>query len=138
MSRRDLFHDSVRHALEKEGWTITDDPLSINWGEATLKIDLGAERLLAAERGNEKIAIEIKSFARRSAISEFHTALGQFIGYRLALRSKEPERVLFLGVPIEAYNDFLMTEYAQTVIKEESLRLVVYDPVKEVIISWTK
>lgn len=27
MARRDKFHDAVRHALEKEDWVITDDPL---------------------------------------------------------------------------------------------------------------
>lgn len=54
MSKRDLFHYAVRHALERDGWTITDDPLRIEWGGATIKIDLGAERLLAAEREGEK------------------------------------------------------------------------------------
>ncbi|MCA9998979.1 MAG: hypothetical protein KDE56_24620, partial [Anaerolineales bacterium] len=39
MSRRGIFHHSVRHALEKEGWIVTDDPLKIDWGGATIKID---------------------------------------------------------------------------------------------------
>ncbi len=29
---RDLFHNIVRSALEKDGWIITDDPLSIRCG----------------------------------------------------------------------------------------------------------
>jgi hypothetical protein len=62
MAARDLFHQAVRAALEKEGWTITHDPLAIPYGATTLYIDLGAERLLAAERGNERIAVEIKSY----------------------------------------------------------------------------
>jgi XisH protein len=33
MARRDLFHDTVRNALEKEGWVITDDPLGFKIGE---------------------------------------------------------------------------------------------------------
>ena len=138
MSKRDLFHDAVRHALEKDGWTITDDPLRIEWGGATIKIDLGAERLLAAERDDEKIAVEIKSFASNSPISEFHTALGQFIGYRRVLRDEQPERVLFLGVPVDAYEEFLSTEYAQSLIDEEAVTLIVYDPINEVIVKWKK
>lgn len=65
-----------------------------------MEIDLGAERLLAAEREGEKIAVEVKSFlAHTSAISTFHTALGQFINYRAALRQEEPNRALYLAVP---------------------------------------
>jgi hypothetical protein len=79
MSAKDLFHNTVRHALEKDGWTITHDPLPMQVGRVEMYIDLGAERLIAAERGTEKIAVEIKSFARSSEISEFHTTLGQFL-----------------------------------------------------------
>lgn len=61
MARRDIFHNAVRIALEKEGWTVTDDPLRIDWGGATIKIDLGAERLLAAERGNEKLRLRSRA-----------------------------------------------------------------------------
>ncbi|MHC5826264.1 MAG: element excision factor XisH family protein, partial [Nostoc sp.] len=56
MSARDLFHEAVKNALEKEDWVITHDPLKIEFEEVTLKIDLGAERLIAAERAGEKIA----------------------------------------------------------------------------------
>lgn len=32
MAAKDLFHDAVRHALEKESWVITDDPLFLRFG----------------------------------------------------------------------------------------------------------
>ncbi|BAZ31769.1 XisH protein [Cylindrospermum sp. NIES-4074] len=63
MSARNLFHIAVRNALQKEDWIITHDPLEIQFEEVRLKIDLGAERLIAAEKADEKIAVEIKSFA---------------------------------------------------------------------------
>jgi hypothetical protein len=86
MSAKDIFHEVVKRALQKDGWQITHDPLSLSVGGVNMSIDLAAERLIAAEREGEKIAIEIKSFLERSsAISEFHTALGQFINYRGAL-----------------------------------------------------
>jgi XisH protein len=62
MSRKDTFHDIVRRALEKDGWTITHDPLYIDLTDVEVQIDLGAERLIAAERNNQTIAVEIKSF----------------------------------------------------------------------------
>ncbi|MEL7316432.1 MAG: element excision factor XisH family protein, partial [Cyanobacteria bacterium J06559_3] len=77
---KDRFHEIVKIALIKDEWTVTHDPLQIKVGGVDMEIDLGAERLLAAERGGDKIAVEVKSFlAHTSAISEFHTALGQFI-----------------------------------------------------------
>lgn len=63
-------------------------------GLRQLQIDLGAERLLGAQREGEQIAVEVKSFVAPSAVSEFHTALGQFLNYRVALKIKEPQRLL--------------------------------------------
>ncbi|MBC1198383.1 fatty-acid oxidation protein subunit alpha, partial [Microcystis aeruginosa BLCCF158] len=77
MSAKDRFHGAVRKGLEKEGWLITDDPLRIEVGDVEMYVDLGAEQLIAAEKDNEKIAVEIKSFIGKSSISEFHTAIGQ-------------------------------------------------------------
>jgi hypothetical protein len=50
MAARDLFHEAVKSALQKENWVITDDPLKVEAGGSKFEIDLGAERLLAAER----------------------------------------------------------------------------------------
>jgi hypothetical protein len=106
MSAKDIFHDAVRNGLEKEGWVITDDPLRIRAGRVDMQIDLGAKRIIAAEKGEQKIAVEIKSFISPSNISEFHTALGQFLNYRVALEEQQPDRVLYLAVPQGAYKTF--------------------------------
>jgi XisH protein len=133
---RDLFHYIVRSALEKDGWNITDDPLNISSGGVNLEIDLGAECLIAAEKPGEKIAVEIKSFASASKISEFHTAVGQFINYHTALRAEEPNRTLFLAVPLSTYNNFFTLSFTQTVMSENQLKLVVYNVETEEIAQW--
>ena len=102
MAAKDRFHTIVRIALEKEQWKITDDPLRLDVGGTKFEIDLGAEQLLGAERGKEKIAVEIKSFLSDSPLTDYHAALGQFLNYRLALEISEPTRVLYLAVPIVA------------------------------------
>jgi XisH protein len=108
MSAKDKFHDVVKAALQKDGWQITHDPLVLRvQGIADLYVDLGAENSIAADRQGEKIAVEIKSFIGTSTISEFHSAIGQFINYRYALELQEPERVLYLAVPLTIYNVFL-------------------------------
>ncbi|MBW4634992.1 MAG: XisH family protein [Iphinoe sp. HA4291-MV1] len=138
MAAKDVFHDSVRKGLEKEGWVITDDPLRIRAGRVDMQIDLGAEKVIAADRGEEKIAVEIKSFISTSNIYEFHTAVGQFINYRVALEEQQPNRVLYLAVPQGVYRNFFTLPFVQTVIERFQLTLIVYDPVSEVILSWKR
>ena len=138
MSAKDIFHDAVRKGLEKEGWVITDDPLRIRVGGVDMQIDLGAEKIIAAERGSEKIAVEIKSFISSSNISEFHTALGQFLNYRVALEEQQPERCLYLAVPQGAYKIFFNLPFVKTVIERFQISLLVYDPKNEVILQWIK
>ena len=65
MSKRDTYHEIVKQALIQEGWTITQDPYSFD-ADPQLSTDLGAERLLAAEKQTDKIAVEIKSFLSES------------------------------------------------------------------------
>ena len=87
MTAKDIFHDTVRKALEKEKWIITDDPLFIRSLGINFYVDLAAERIIGIEKEGQKIAVEIKSFVAASAIAEFHKALGQYMNYRLALQS---------------------------------------------------
>ena len=94
MSAKDKFHEQVKRALIKDRWTVTDDPLEVTSEGRTFIVDLGAERLILADRGREKIAIEVKSFLNSSAITDFYGALGQFSTYRLALKREDPDRVL--------------------------------------------
>ena len=106
--------------------------------EDEVRIDLGAERLLAAQKKDVKIAVEVKSFLSDSALSDFHLALGQFLNYRLVLKEKDKERILYLAVPIYAYESFFQRDLPKAVIKQYELKLVVYDPVEEVIVKWIK
>ncbi len=136
---KDIFHDTVKIALEKDGWIITHDPYRLRYGIVDVYIDLAAEEAIAAEKEGIKIAVEVKSFASGSNISEFHTALGQFLNYRIALESSdEPERVLYLAVPKDVYQTFLRFEPAKTVIERYLIFLMVYDPNQEVIEQWIK
>jgi hypothetical protein len=133
---KDLFHDIVKEALIAEGWTITHDPLPVSYGNVQMQIDLGAERLLAAAKGSEEIAVEVKSFTSPSAISEFHTALGQYLNYRRALRSQEPNRKLYLAVPFATYDEFFHLKFVQECITDYQLYLIVYDIDDRRLIEW--
>jgi XisH protein len=135
---KDLFHDAVRRALEKDGWTITHDPFFINFGGIDMYIDLGAEQILGAERNGEKIAVEIKSFIGASATTEFNAALGQFLKYQLALEEKEPDRSLYLAIPLDTYRSFFNLELPRRLVQRYHVRLIIYNPKKEEIFKWEK
>ena len=52
---RDTFHYEFKHALESEGWQVTNDPLIVKSGNVTIQIDIGAERLIVAEKDGKKL-----------------------------------------------------------------------------------
>ncbi|WP_254175260.1 element excision factor XisH family protein [Planktothrix pseudagardhii] len=136
MSAKDVYHDIVKAALQKEGWLITHDPLVLELSSGRLEVDLGAEQLIAAEKESFQIAVEIKSFLSPSLTTEFHHALGQFLNYRVALKVKEPNRVLFLAVPTKIYRNFFSGELAQLSVSEYQVKVLVFDPGQEVIVQW--
>ena len=89
MPARDKVHHIVKNALINDGWQITHDPYSMKLGSADLFVDLGAEKLIAAEKGNVKIAVEVKSFLGKSIIAETQDAIGQFLMYQVVMSEFE-------------------------------------------------
>jgi len=136
MAARDIFHNVVKQALEKAGWRVTHDPLSLQIGGVEMYIDLGAEQLIAAEKDGEKIAVEIKSFVAVSAIYEFHLAIGQYRNYQLALLQEDPERVLYLAIPEDAYDRLFTLQFIQDALQYNEVRYLVYDVQAEIIVQW--
>ena len=133
---KDIYHSQVKAALEKDGWQITHDPYEIRVGGVEMYIDLAAEQVIAAQRDDTKIAVEIKSFISASTISDFHLAHGQFLDYRYALESEEPERILYLAVPLRTYRTFFALKFIQQVRQRSQIRLLVYDADQEAIVQW--
>ena len=136
---KDIFHQQVKNALTKDGWKITHDPLTIRISEAVkLQIDLAAENAIAAERNSERIAVEIKSFIGDSDISAFHTALGQYLNYCQALEEQEPDRIVYLAIPIETYQDFFQLPFIQRALRRYQVKRIIYKPKLEEIQEWIK
>jgi hypothetical protein len=136
MPARDAYHAHVRRALELDGWTITHDPLRVKLRRRKLYVDLGAEQLLAAEKGVRKIAVEIKTFGGPSDVRDLADALGQFVLYDHALRREEPERTLYLAIPEPAWQIVFAEAFGEILIDDHVLRIVTFDPDTEEIIRW--
>lgn len=135
---KDLFHNAVRNALEKDGWTITADPLRLVYEDEKFEPDLAAEKILIAERGIEKIAVEIKSFIGQTFRQDFYEALGQFLHYHFVLSEVEPDRQLILAIPHTAYNTYFGKAYVGQLIQKHKIPLLVYHTKNIEIVQWIK
>ncbi len=135
MPAKDIYHDAVKNALIKDGWTITNDPLRLSYGGKDVYVDLGAEKLLAAEKGEQKIAVEVKSFIGASEMDDLEKAIGQFVLYRAILAEREPQRQLFIAAPDEMLELFEQP-LGQLLFENELARVLVFNPEKEVIVKW--
>lgn len=70
MPQYDIYHDTVKRALQKDGWKITHDPFILRHGRKRVYADLGAEQLISAEKGSKKIVVEVKSFIGPSDVKD--------------------------------------------------------------------
>jgi hypothetical protein len=99
-------------------------------------VDLGAKRLIIAEREEQKIAVEVKSFLGVSEMQAFRDAVGQFAIYRAVLRRTYPDFILYLAIRDVVYSSFFEEPIGQILIEDENLKLVVFDAEKEEILQW--
>ena len=133
---KDIYHYNVRTALEKDGWIITDDPLTLQFGSRGVFVDLGAKKLLAAEREGQTIAVEIKSFVGKSPVKDWENAIGQFTLYLKILSRIDPNRQLYLAITEEIYVSFFAEDIVQVVLADGIIKIIVVDSIQEVITRW--
>jgi hypothetical protein len=134
---RDVFHEAVREGLKKDGWTITDDPLTLlSREEGGISTDLGAEKMIVAEKGLTRIAVEVKSFINPSLIHDFLRASGQYKGYDIVLRRKNFDRTLYLAMPFFVYDRLIVYDFVQAMIEEMSIKFILFDHTEQTIVAW--
>jgi hypothetical protein len=136
MPAKDIYHDTVKNALIKDGWTITDDPLRLQVGIHRMFVDLGAKKLIAAEKGERKIAVEIKSFISKSAIDDLENALGQYVLYEKVLAKNEPDRKVFLAVRESVYISIFEAEIGKLLLEDKEFSLIIFNEKSEEISKW--
>jgi hypothetical protein len=106
-------------------------------------LDMRLQRLTALERDKiaeelDGIAVEIKGFLGPSTVSACHAALGQYLHYRMVLDKEDPERILYLAVPIDTYDTFFGLVFTQTSVQRHGVHLIVYDPETEALLQWIR
>lgn len=140
MSRRDDLHFPVRRALEKEGWTITQDPAVLYFRDLRMRADIGAERLMAGEKERRQIVVEVKDFDGRSLAAELQRMIGQLELYQWAIDEQTPGRELFLAVGQEVYDSRIQPVRLafNAIIERKRIKLIIFDEIREVILRWIK
>ncbi|MEM9214991.1 MAG: element excision factor XisH family protein [Cyanobacteria bacterium P01_F01_bin.150] len=136
MPQYDLYHDAVKRALVKDGWTITDDPFTLEYDDLRLYADLGAEKLFAAIKQTRRIVVEVKVFGGVSLITELQKTLGQYGMYRSIIRRIAPERTLYLAVTQDVYQDFFRRPAIKDIVSDHRLEILTFDPDIEEVLSW--
>lgn len=136
MPARDRFHGAVKQALINDGWTVTDDPLQLRYRKQDLYVDLGAERIFAAEKGQQRIAVEVKSFIGPSDMFDLEIAIGQFVVYENVLSQTNPDRTLYLAVREKTYRRVFKGPIGALLLERSRLRLLVFDEKAEAILRW--
>ncbi|MEC4896062.1 MAG: XisH family protein [Oscillatoria sp. PMC 1051.18] len=136
MPAKDIYHDAVKNALIKDGWTVTDDPYTIQYEDAELYADLAIEKRTADEESERKVIIEIKSFISPSLMSAFEMALGQYILYRNFLRLTNKDYEIYLAVRDTVYNTFFQRKSVNAIVKINQIALVIFNNEREEITQW--
>jgi XisH protein len=136
---KDLFHKAVLESLTNDDWAITQDPYRLVLSKRVLEIDIGAEPIIAAQKGREKIAVEVKSFLKESFIYEFYSVLGQYLVYETFLARQEPDRQLYLAISDEVYAlRFEKDDDVLFVCQKYNLKILIFNKLTNQIESWIR
>ncbi|MEC4815267.1 MAG: element excision factor XisH family protein [Scytonema sp. PMC 1069.18] len=139
MPARDIFHESVKVALQKDGWTILREDwyIEVDSMGLAIYIDLAAQKLIEAEKDGRRIAVEIKSFVGDSNMTAFQKALGQFLVYVKAVKKQLLEWTVYLAIPVDIYNGFFLRfDFIREMVEEYDLKLIVFHPGTKEIVLW--
>jgi XisH protein len=139
MPRKDIFHEVVKSALLFDGWAITDDPLFVpTKGRFNFFIDIGAERIINAQKDEQKVAIEVKSFNDNSPLYSFYEILGQFLVYELALEESDNNWSLFIAISEIGYSKLYESPIFQRAMEKYNLKFIIIDASNKKIVEWKK
>ncbi len=112
------------------------DPLSLKVGRIPVFIDIGAEKIIGAEKDGQKIAVEIKTFGQLSFITALYEAIGKYIVYKEVLKIKNVNRVLYLAIPTDIWKEFGEEPIVKNIFEDYKFNFLLYEPTKETISSW--
>lgn len=110
--------------------------MTLRIGGRSAFIDLGTEKLFAAEKEGKRIAVEVKSFISPSPVKDLEQALGQYIMYSQVLERQNYNRLLYLAIPQSVFLDFFSEELPQLIIELNNLKLLILNSDSQEVVKW--
>lgn len=133
MPAKDKYHDIVIKALQKEGWAVISDQVTLRIGDRRLWIDL-----MVQNYDESIILVEIKTYEDiNSPVDFLQKALGQYLMYRAILDSIGHDEKLYLAIPEQANIELFQSEIGHLMVETYQLNLMIYDIYNERISKWT-
>lgn len=132
MPAKDRYHDIVKEALVKSGWTVTHDPRTLLLPERVLFIDIRAIN----DKDEAALLIEIKGFEQSSQVEALMEALGKYNVYRSAMKYNNINEPLYLAIPESAYSGIMSETLGEEIIRDYEVKLLVFDPDEREILRW--
>lgn len=137
MPKKDIFHETVKTALQKEGWRISHDPLFVpTEGGVNFFIDLGLQGMIGAQKDGEHIAVEVKSFDENSPVYSFYEVLGQFLIYEMALLEQLNPWELYIAMSDLGFKKLDEAPIFSKAIRRFGLKFVIFDPISQSVVEW--
>ncbi|MEB3282116.1 MAG: element excision factor XisH family protein [Lyngbya sp.] len=97
---------------------------------------MGLTKLIAAEKAEQKIAVEIKGFTNPSSIADLEQALGQYLIYRAILEEVQPDVLLYLAIRKTTYRTIFSEPIGELVVKKSGVNLLVFESQKQEVVRW--
>ena len=135
MPALDYCHENIVHALEKDGWTVSDRQLRIRTAERIIYVDVSASKAVNGSRQQILLA-EVKCFPNAdSTTRDLYTAIGQYLIYRVILAEVEENAPLYLAIP-EAVYEVVFDSTIRRAIQENRIKLLIVNLEREMIVQW--
>ena len=91
---------------------------------------------MAAQKGNSKIAVEVKSFLGRSELEDLQKALGQYTMYLQVMKANALDRRLYLAIRELAFNEIFEEDVGKLLLESELVKLLIFNERTEEIVRW--
>jgi hypothetical protein len=72
----------------------------------------------------------------RSDVRDLEQALGQYVLYRQVLNEMQIDRNLYLAISKAAFKSVFTIELGQVLLKNQIVKLIVFDEKSEAILQW--
>jgi hypothetical protein len=130
---KDRYHETVKRALVKDGWTITSEQVTLAVEDRYLWVDIEASKTTSGLI----ILVEVKELEEvPSPVEALANAIGKSLLYRTALSILEIDTLLYLAVTEAAYQGILSEAIGRLTIKRANVSLLVFSPEKEELVRW--